>query len=159
MSETRSHRPQAYKNPFELLVAGIEEGVLSKQQDIFYQDAYITAFISITKPPNLPFNALVIPNRDFENLYVIPDETLWKIHSFSKRLALAYKTLFQVDGVSIRQHNEPAGSQDVFHYHLHVMPRFHKDLFHEENWHFVPNPIEERKGYADTLKAYFLKTT
>ena len=159
MPEIKSHRSQDYINPFKLLVEGIEEDVLSKQQDIFYQDEDITAFISISKPPNLPFNALIIPNQDFESLYVMPDEILWKIHSFSKRLALAYKVLFEVEGVSIRQHNEPAGSQDVFHYHLHVIPRFHDDLFHEENWHFVPNPIEERKGYADTLKAYFLKTT
>jgi len=157
MSKKFSHRPIGYVNPFSLLVEGVEDGVLSKQDDIFYQDDDITAFIPISTPENLPFNALIIPNEDFENLYSIPDELLAKIHSFSKQLAIAYKELFDVEGVSIRQHNEPAGGQDVFHYHLHVLPRFKNDLFHTENWQFVENPVKDRKIIADKLRQYFLQ--
>ena len=37
------------------------------------------------------------------------------------------KTAFGCPGVSTRQHNEPAGNQDVWHYHVHVFPRWHGD--------------------------------
>jgi diadenosine tetraphosphate (Ap4A) HIT family hydrolase len=43
--------------------------------------------------------------------------------------ALALKTAFDCPGVSTRQHNEPAGNQDVWHLHVHVFPRFESDGF------------------------------
>ncbi|MBV9952939.1 MAG: HIT domain-containing protein [Acidimicrobiia bacterium] len=38
--------------------------------------------------------------------------------------AIAMKAAYGCEGVSIRQHNEPAGEQDVWHYHVHVLPRW-----------------------------------
>jgi len=37
------------------------------------------------------------------------------------------KTELRCEEISLRQHNEPAGSQDVWHYHVHVIPRWHGD--------------------------------
>lgn len=42
-------------------------------------------------------------------------------------LEIALKTAFDCDGVSTRQHNEPAGNQDVRQYHLHIFPRYEAD--------------------------------
>jgi histidine triad (HIT) family protein len=83
--------------------------------------------VSTKQWPNNPGNALIVPNDCYENLYDIPDDVLAKIHIFSKRLAIAMKAVYQCDGVSIRQHNEPAGNQDVWHYHLHMFPRYEND--------------------------------
>lgn len=51
-----------------------------------------------------------------------------------------------------RQHNEPAGNQDVWHYHLHVFPRFVNDkLYKSDRENTKP---EERLEYAQKLRHY-----
>lgn len=151
-----NHAPEEYVCPFCLLVKGIEnEKVLSKQADIFYKDEYVTAFIAAHSWPNNPGHVLIIPNRHFENIYDIDEQTLEKIHIFSKKIALALKDVYACEGVSIRQHNEPCGNQDVWHYHLHLFPRYKNDhlyILHEEKKLMAP---EERKVYAEKLKQYF----
>jgi histidine triad (HIT) family protein len=115
----KSHAPDDSQNTFIRTVQGVEDDVtLSKRSDVFYQDATLTAFISAGRPPNIPFSTLVVPNTPFENLYEMPDDVLCAVHRFAKRLALALKGQFGCEGVSLRQHNEPAGGQDVWHYHL-----------------------------------------
>ena len=56
------------------------------------------------------------------------------------------------DGVSSRQHNEPAGNQDVWHYHLHVFPRWENDKLYFERRHST-SP-EQRRPYAEKLRAW-----
>ncbi|WP_222619102.1 hypothetical protein [Ornithinibacillus hominis] len=43
--------------------------------------------------------------------------------------ALAMKDTYDCDGITTRQHNEPAGSQDVWHYYLHVYLDKKNDFF------------------------------
>ncbi len=77
--------------------------------------------------PNNPGSALVIPNDHYENIFDLPDILATPIHAAARSTATAMKVAFGCDGISLRQHNEPAGSQDVWHYHLHVIPRWHGD--------------------------------
>src|SRR2546421_613310 len=67
--------------------------------------------------------------------------------------ALAMKTAYGCEGPSFRQHNEPAGYQEVWHYHLHVFPRYHGDDLYmrskERRW-VTP---AERAPYAEKLRA------
>ncbi len=152
----KSHAPDDYQNPFIRIVQGVEDdATLTKQSDVFYQDATLTAFICSGRPPNIPFSTLVVPNTPFENLYEMPDDVLCAVHRFAKRLALALKEQFGCEGVTLRQHNEPAGGQDVWHYHLHVMPRYQGDLFHVENWRWIETTPIERAPFAEKLHQYF----
>ncbi len=68
------------------------------------------------------------------------------------QIALALKALYGCDGVSTRQHNEPAGSQDVWHYHLHVTPRYTADAFYSRTHQKQLMPIEERAAHAQRLR-------
>ena len=95
--------------------------------DIVYQDDEVMAFVSPKWWPNNPGNLIVIPRNHVENLYGMPDALLAKIVMVAKRLAVAMKTVYQCDGTSLRQHNEPGGDQDVFHFHLHLLPRYVDD--------------------------------
>jgi histidine triad (HIT) family protein len=147
------HAPPDYRNPFECVVEGVEDGVLTKQSDVFYRGLNITAFIASGRPPKIPFNTLIVPNKVYENIYELPDDLLCTIHVFSKRLATSLTVLFECDGVTLRQHNEYG--QDVWHYHLHVLPRYKDDLFHEEAWDWLETTPEERAPYAAALRAYF----
>jgi diadenosine tetraphosphate (Ap4A) HIT family hydrolase len=50
-------------------------------------------------------------------------------HELVKAVSLAMKTVYACDGGSTRQHTEPAGNQDVWHYHVPVTPRYRDDRF------------------------------
>ena len=60
------------------------------------------------------------------------------------------KEAYSCDGISTRQHNEPAGNQDVWHYHLYVFPRYAGDgLYSAERLRYND---EEREHYANLLR-------
>lgn len=151
-----NHVPVNYVNPFTLLASGKPVPKYGDQNPyIFYQDDDITAFISSKQWPNNPGNALVIPNEVHENLYDIPDDLLAKIHIFSKRLAIAMKEVYGCDGTSVRQHNEPAGNQEVWHYHLHVFPRYHNDYLYVLHTYAQDAEDAVRRECAEKLRNYF----
>jgi len=59
------------------------------------------------------------------------------------------------DGVSTRQHNEPAGNQDTWHYHVHVFPRYIDDGLYAAKPYPDYVTADQRWPYADRLRAYF----
>ena len=149
-----THASANYICPFCLVAQGIEnEHVLTKQSDIIYRDEFITAFICAGWWENNKGHVLIIPNKHFENLYELPDNYSAKIHAFAKRAAIALKQEYKCDGVSTRQHNEPAGNQDVWHYHLHVFPRYAGDNLHSMKR--SATTAKERAVYAERLRDYF----
>jgi len=147
-----NHAPADYICPFCLLIQGIEnEHVLSVQADIIYQDDVITAFICSRQWPNNPGSVIIIPNEHFENIYDLPLRLATKVRELAQAVALAMKVVYRCDGVSTRQHNEPAGNQDVWHYHLHVTPRYTSDgLYASQGATMAP---EERAKHALKLGA------
>lgn len=146
------HTPENYLCPFCDWLLGNETD-LKQNSDIVLQDNYITAFVAPKWWVNNPGHVIIIPNEHYENLYDIPDDLLGKIASASKRLAIAMRNSYDCTGTSIRQHNEPDGNQDVWHYHMHLFPRFKNDQLYQshDNKRFVSPG--ERKPYADTLKS------
>ena len=149
-----NHAPENYICPFCLVVQGTEnEHVLTRQDDIFYQDRFITAFISAGGFGKNKGHALIIPNQHFENIYELPSDVSAKIHAFAKEVALAFKKTYNCDGTSTRQHNEHCGNQDVWHYHLHVFPRYENDNLYSAKRENIS--VEERKEHASKLRDYF----
>lgn len=148
-----SHAPENYVCPFCLLVAGVEDGrVLSMQNDIVFQNEFVTAFIGARQWPNNKGHVLVVPNVHFENLYDLPDALGAEVHRAAKAVAVAMKAAYQCEGISTRQHNEPAGNQDVWHYHVHVFPRYGYDDLYQSEGHLMA--AEERAGYAEKLRTH-----
>ncbi len=134
-----NHAPDTYSCPFCLLIQGVEnEHVYSRQGDIVYQDKVITAFIGSHQWPHNHGNTLIMPNAHFENIYDLPVRYGTEIQRVAHMLALALKRVYDCDGVSTRQHNEPAGNQDVWHYHLHITPCYKGDQFYTTQRKFMP---------------------
>jgi histidine triad (HIT) family protein len=134
-------------------VAGHDsQGHHTKQTDVVYQDETVTAWINSAWWPANPGHVLVVPNAHYENIYEITDDVLGAVQVTGKRIALALKAAYGCDGTSFRQHNEPAGYQEVWHYHLHVFPRYDGDELYrrskERRW-VTP---EERLPYAEKLR-------
>ena len=70
-------------------------------------------------------------------------------------VAQAVKAVRKSAGVTIVQNNEPAGDQHALHYHMHVIPRFDGDRFHEQLWKTRKSEPKERVHYAKELRDYF----
>jgi histidine triad (HIT) family protein len=89
---------------------------------IVYEDAQVMVFMDI-RPVN-EGHALVIPKQHYEGIFDTPEELVAYIHKITKRIALAAKKATDADGISIIQQNGRAANQDIFHLHVHVIPRF-----------------------------------
>ena len=149
-----NHEPPGYICPFCLVVQGIEnEHVLTNQGDLIYKDEYISAFIGAAYWGITKGNVIIIPNKHFENIYELPAEYSHRIHDLEKEVALAFKKVYKCDGVSSRQHNEPDGNQDIWHYHLHVFPRYKDDNLYKTSRELA-DPVE-RARYAKMIRDYF----
>jgi histidine triad (HIT) family protein len=150
-----SHAPSDYVCPFCLLVQGKESiQTQLKQTDIIFQTANVTAFMATRKYPNNQGHVLIIPNEHFENIYDLPLALSSKVHSLSRDIALGMKAEYQCDGILLRQHNEPAGDQNIWHYHLHIIPRYQNDDFH--NAQKSPFDVDERAQYAQKLRNWLV---
>jgi histidine triad (HIT) family protein len=148
-----NHEPAGYVCPFCLIARGVwNEHVLAEPSDLIYNDPHITAFVACDWWPNNNGHVLVIPNQHIENIYDLPAEMAGRIHGVARGVALAFKEVYRCDGVSTRQHNEPAGNQDLWHYHLHVFPRYRGDnLYKSDKRRTQPH---ERVDYAARLRNY-----
>lgn len=153
MSSKFSHKPADYHCPFCAVVAGHYDQYATKD-DIVYQNAYVIAKISPKWWVNNPGNVLVLPKQHFENIYDIPDDVIAEVYKVVKLVATAMRNTYGCNGTSTRQHNEPAGNQDVWHLHVHVFPRYENDnlYLNHENKKFVT--AEERAPYAKKLREF-----
>ena len=121
-------------------------------EDIVYADDALLAFVSPRTWPENAGNVLVVPRAHYENLYVMPDDLLAHVIVIAKRIAIAMKAAYGCDGTSLRQHNEPAGNQDVWHFHLHVFPRWEGDRLYQRHDEAREVETEERQRYAARLR-------
>ena len=149
-----NHAPKDYKCPLCQIAKGEDTGKTGPD-DIVFQNNLFTAFIAGKWWPNNKGHIVIIPNKHFENLYDIDEKYLDAIHNFSKKVAIAFKEVYKSDGTSIRQHNEPAGNQDVWHYHLHVFPRYENDRLYQEHDKKYWSTPKERQSFVDKLRKYF----
>lgn len=92
---------------------------------VVYRDEQVMSFMSLQQLTQ--GHTLVIPIQHFKNLYELPDDLAGPLLSTAARIARAIKREYKPDGVWISQFNERAAGQSVFHYHLHVIPRYLND--------------------------------
>lgn len=126
-----THAPADYDCPFCRMVQGRFDDTVtwSGPEDIVFRSTDLLAFVSagqFSRAPAYPGHVLVIPVEHHESLYDMPDDLLGRVAALRRRVALAFSRM-GADGTSTRQHNEPAGNQDVWHYHEHVFPRYDGD--------------------------------
>lgn len=151
-----NHEPQDFECPLCAVARG-EETDINARTDVVYETDTVVAYVSPKWWINNPGNIMVIPREHVENIYDISIELLCDINAVGKEIALAVKEVYECDGISFRQHNEPAGNQDMWHFHLHVFPRWKDDELYQNhnNSRFVTQ--EERLPYAEKLRGYFSK--
>ena len=149
---TTSHEPADYSCPFCRLQRG-EYDERNQPTDVIAVTDGAYARVAPKWWPDNPGSLLVIPRRHTENLYSIAPEDNGAVWDLVREVAIAIRETYDCEGTSVRQHNEPAGDQDVWHLHVHVFPRREgDDLYgrHREAHWAAP---AERAAYAERLRA------
>jgi histidine triad (HIT) family protein len=92
-----------------------------------YEDKDVVAFMDI-QPVNAG-HVLVVPREHYESLEDIPRELATHLFDVAMQLAPVVKHVGDADGLNILVNSGAAAGQDVFHYHVHVIPRCPDDGF------------------------------
>lgn len=87
-----------------------------------YENAGTLCFMDIM--PASKGHCLVIPKAPSRNLFDAQVSDLAACMATAQKIAKAIMKALEADGITIRQNNEEAGGQEVFHTHFHLMPRY-----------------------------------
>jgi histidine triad (HIT) family protein len=93
--------------------------------NILFEDKDFRVILDIG--PATKGHAILIPKKHFKNLYEMDDETASKVFIVVKKVAKALKEELNCDGLNLLQNNGSIAGQTVFHFHLHLIPRFKED--------------------------------
>jgi Diadenosine tetraphosphate (Ap4A) hydrolase and other HIT family hydrolases len=90
-----------------------------------YEDAYFKVILDLG--PATKGHALIIPKEHSTNIYDIADEVAEKVLPLAKRVIKAMTTILDCDGYNVVQNNGEVAGQSVFHFHMHLIPRYRED--------------------------------
>ena len=72
-------------------------------------------------------HALILPKKHAENVFELDEETAGKAYQLAKQFGAKMVAALKADGMNILQNNGSAAGQSVFHFHMHLIPRYAKD--------------------------------
>ena len=87
-----------------------------------FEDERTLSFMDVM--PQTDGHTLVIPKAPGRTLFDAAPEDLAAVFATTQKVARAVKAAMAADGVTISQFNEPAAGQTVFHWHVHILPRW-----------------------------------
>ena len=96
-------------------------------------------------------HALILPKEHYANIYELPDEVAGRAFILAKKIAARNTEILKADGFNIVQNNGETAGQTVFHFHLHLIPRF-KDDGQKIGWKPGKPSDEELKETAALLR-------
>ncbi|NLB85034.1 MAG: HIT family protein [Acholeplasmataceae bacterium] len=122
---------------------------------IVYEDDSFIAFLDITQAN--PGHTLLCTKKEYPNIFELPIDILEKIFVIIAKLAKAINVAFKPAGINILNNNGKAASQSVFHYHIHIIPRYDDDKIKidwpDHSQTYSKNDLEKR---ANLIKSALL---
>lgn len=90
-------------------------------------------------------HSLIIPKSHYKDIYEIEEELAGKAFKLAKKLTISMTDKLGCEGFNILQNNKEVAGQTVFHFHMHLIPRYKegKSILtwgHEE---FTPEEMED----------------
>jgi histidine triad (HIT) family protein len=131
----------------DCLFCGIVAGDVPGQ--IVDSDEHTVAFMDIS--PATKGHALVVPREHADDLMDISDKDLERTMAAARRLARRMDEALEPDGFNILNSCRPAAWQTVFHFHVHVVPRYDDDPL-ELPWVPSEGDADEIKQIADKIR-------
>lgn len=92
---------------------------------MLYEDEEFKVILDVG--PATRGHALILPKNHYANLYELPDELAAKAMLLAKKMATLMTEKLGCDGFNLVQNNGKAAGQTVFHFHLHLIPRYEED--------------------------------
>jgi histidine triad (HIT) family protein len=90
-----------------------------------YEDDRFRVILDLS--PATKGHALILTKQHYANIFEIEDAVLADLIVLAKKVAKAMKETLHCAGVNIVQNNGEAAGQTVFHFHLHIIPRYEDD--------------------------------
>lgn len=72
-------------------------------------------------------HALILPKEHFDNLYEIDPEILGKAAKLAQKVVTHEKEVLKCDGYNLLQNNGEVAGQTIFHFHMHLVPRYKEE--------------------------------
>lgn len=72
-------------------------------------------------------HALILPKNHYANLFELPEEKAGEVMRLAKRMVMKMKEKLGCEGFNLVQNNGDLAGQTVFHFHMHLIPRYRAD--------------------------------
>lgn len=119
--------------------------------NMIYEDDMFAVILDAS--PATKGHALILPKEHAANIYELSEETASRIFVLAKKMAAKMTELLKCDGFNIVQNNGEVAGQTVFHFHMHLIPRYKGDGNEEKLcWNHQEFTPEEMKEICDLLK-------
>ena len=115
-----------------------------------HEDELTLAFMDIGEVS--PGHVLVTVKPHVENIYGLNDALAAAVFRTAARVARAVRNAYSPEGVTLYQANGAAAGQTVFHFHLHLVPRYTRDGM-RLTWPAKNPPREQLEANAARLRA------
>jgi histidine triad (HIT) family protein len=133
--------------PTDCLFCGIVAGDVPGQ--VVDSDEYTVAFMDVN--PATRGHALVVPRRHRVDLMDVSDDDLGHTMLAARRLARRIDEVLEPDGFNLLNSCRPAAWQTIFHFHIHVIPRYDDDPL-KLPWVPGPGDADEIATVAEQLR-------
>lgn len=116
-----------------------------------YEDEEFKVILDLA--PAAKGHALILPKEHYADLYEIDEELAGKAMKLAKKLALHMTEVLGCDGFNVLQNNHEVAGQTVFHFHMHLIPRYKAAKNNEILvWSHETFSEEEMAEIRDSLK-------
>lgn len=116
-----------------------------------YEDDHVYAFMDISQVTT--GHTLVIPKIHTQNIYETSSEVAGELFARVPKIAQAIKDVYRPLGMNLLNNNEIIAGQSVFHFHIHLIPRYGEDDGFDAKW-ITRNdefPFEELQDMAEKI--------
>jgi len=117
---------------------------------IVFENKQVICFFP--KVMNAYGHTLIAPKKHFQDIYDIPETLLNEIAAVIKKISLDYKLKIHATGMNLLHASGKDGQQSVFHFHVHLLPRFNDDKLNA--WPNLPKPDIDRDNLLKILLDY-----
>ena len=116
-----------------------------------FEDEDFKVFMDVA--PATKGHALVVPKNHYADIYEIDPEVLGKAVKVGQKVIKHATKVLGCEGYNLMQNNGAVSGQTVFHFHLHLIPRYENmDNTNLLNWVPGTSDSEELKALAESLK-------
>lgn len=92
---------------------------------IIYEDDLIISFLDISQTTK--GHTLVITKNEYKNIFEVPEDIFMHLFKIVQKVSWAVNKAFNPIGLNLLNNNHEIAGQTVFHYHVHIIPRYTKD--------------------------------